>query len=341
MIVWGGEIGNINAPQMTDDGAAYDPARRTWRALAPSPLPARAGAITVWTGSEVLIWGGSTVEGPLGTQPVSGAVPPAAYNPRTDTWRKFPAGPLAGASNATGAWTGSELMIFGRPPPRPPGRSPRSRGAGGEMVGAAFSPCTNRWRRIASAPIEPRGAVTPVWTGSEVLVWGGNADNNVPIVDGAAYNPDRDTWRRLPPVSVRGYYAPNAVWTGTEMLVWGWSNLVEDRSAQNETVAYNPETNTWRSLPRAPLLPPRDQDGGTLGELVAWTGESLLAWSGGLDAEGPLVLQFDPLSQRWTRLPRAPAAFPYSPAVVWTGHELIVLGVGPGLRALALGFAAR
>jgi hypothetical protein len=323
MIVWGGEIGNINTPQLTNDGAAYDPARRTWRTLAPSPLTARAGAVTAWTGSEVLIWGGSTVGAP-GTQPVGGATPPGAYNPAADTWREIPSGPLGGMSDAAGAWTGRELVIWG--------------GAGS---GAAFDPCTDRWRRIAPAPIEPRGSVTPVWTGSEVLIWGGNTDTNAPAVDGAAYDPDRGTWRQLPPVSVRGYYAPKPVWTGTEMLVWGWSNLALDRAAENETVAYNPETNTWRSLPAAPLVPPPDQHEGTLGERVAWTGDSLLAWSGTLDAEGPLVLQFDPLTQQWARLLRAPTALSYTPEVVWTGHELIVLGVGPNLTALSLTFVAR
>jgi hypothetical protein len=341
MIVWGGEIGDINAPRLTADGAAYDPATRTWRELSASPLTPRAHTVTAWTGSEVLIWGGSTFEGARGAQPVGGATPPGAYDPASDTWRELPPGPLDGVADVAGAWTGSELMILGRSPPRPPGRSPRSLGPGGEMVGAAFSPCTNRWRRIASAPIEPRGAVTPVWTGSELLVWGGNGRGNFPMSDGAAYDSEQDSWRLLPPVSVRGYYAPKPVWTGTEMLVWGWSNLALDRAAENETVAYNPRADEWRSLPAAPLVPPPDQFEGTLGELTAWTGESLLAWSATLDAEGPLVLKFDPLSEQWTRLSPAPASFPYSPDAVWTGHELVVLGVGPDLAPLALRFAER
>lgn len=37
---------------------SYDPATDAWAALPRSPLRARVDALTVWTGSEMLIWGG-------------------------------------------------------------------------------------------------------------------------------------------------------------------------------------------------------------------------------------------------------------------------------------------
>ncbi|MGH9015366.1 MAG: hypothetical protein ACRDZ1_15730 [Acidimicrobiia bacterium] len=283
--------------------------------------------MTVWTGKEMLIWGGVEVRGPPGTQPSAGATPPGAYEPASDTWRTLPAGPLDVVAGAVGGWTGRELVIWG--------------GVDGDQRGAAFEPCSNRWRSTAPAPIEPRDMVASVWTGRELLFWGGNTRTNFPLSDGAAYDPARDTWRVLPPVSVRGYYAPEPVWTGAEMLVWGWSNLALDRAAENETVAYNAATTQWRTVPRAPLVPPVDQYEGTLGGRVAWTGESLLAWSGTLDAEGPLVLELDPRTDQWKRLPLPPAASPLAPEIVWTGYELIVLGAGPDHSALAMRLSAR
>jgi hypothetical protein len=39
-------------------GAAYDPARRRWRALPPAPLAGRDRHAAVWTGDAMLVWGG-------------------------------------------------------------------------------------------------------------------------------------------------------------------------------------------------------------------------------------------------------------------------------------------
>ncbi len=65
LIVWGGSAYE-RAPlpdsgellTFRDDGAAYDPAAGTWRAVAPAPVPARSGHTAVWTGTEVIVWGG-------------------------------------------------------------------------------------------------------------------------------------------------------------------------------------------------------------------------------------------------------------------------------------------
>ena len=68
-----------------------------------------------------------------------------------------------------------------------------------------------------------------VWTGSEMIIWGGSYETNLsslcnnPIFNnGACYNPITDQWR---PLSTNGAPPPSrqavAVWTGTEMIVWG------------------------------------------------------------------------------------------------------------------------
>ena len=46
-------------------GSAYNPATDTWRTLAPSPLTPRRHPVVVWTGEEMVVWGGDPL--PLGS----------------------------------------------------------------------------------------------------------------------------------------------------------------------------------------------------------------------------------------------------------------------------------
>src|SRR5438067_7410575 len=73
---------------------------------------------------------------------------------------------------------------------------------------------------LTNAPAA-RSAHTAVWTGSEMIVWGGS--NGTPLNTGGRYNPSTDTWT---PTSIGvntpvGRYSHTAVWTGSEMIVWG------------------------------------------------------------------------------------------------------------------------
>jgi hypothetical protein len=68
-----------------------------------------------------------------------------------------------------------------------------------------------------------RGCFTrQVWTGSEMIVWGGADDFLQPFNTGGRYDPGTDSWTAT---STTG--APDArllhtaVWTGSEMIVWG------------------------------------------------------------------------------------------------------------------------
>ncbi|HKY49018.1 MAG TPA: hypothetical protein VJQ79_13660, partial [Acidimicrobiia bacterium] len=113
-----------------------------------------------------------------------------------------------------------------------------------------------------------------VWTGSEMIVWGGEADEIASTLfsDGAAYDPAKDTWRLLShsPLSGRRYHS--AVWTGDEMLIVGGVG-------EGDGAAYHPDTDSWRpiAVPPVPLAPPAGTD--TVG-LVSflWTGDQLIIW---------------------------------------------------------------
>ena len=75
----------------------------------------------------------------------------------------------------------------------------------------------------AAAPAA-RSDHTAVWTGSEMLVWGGNGSvgSSGLLNDGGRYYPTDDTWTAIPTNRApAGRYLHTVVWTGTEMIVWG------------------------------------------------------------------------------------------------------------------------
>jgi hypothetical protein len=76
-----------------------------------------------------------------------------------------------------------------------------------------------------------------VWTGSEMIVWGGY-DGLQPLRTGARYNPSTDTWTTISTIGVpTERYYHTAVWTGSEMIVWGGLTAV---SYANSGGRYNP-----------------------------------------------------------------------------------------------------
>ena len=87
-------------------------------------------------------------------------------------------------------------------------------------------------------PLAERKAADVMWTGEEMIVWGGKTmlEGGPTLVDGAAFDPKSDTWRLLAPFPLSGPKATRAVWGEGEMLV-----------VNSESVfAYRPESDTWR-----------------------------------------------------------------------------------------------
>src|ERR1700722_12956712 len=97
---------------------------------------------------------------------------------------------------------------------------------GGQSVPAssgltAATIADGRWTTIAPFPLEVRSQDAVVWTGSQLIVWGGEIAPKVVVGDGAAYAPDTNAWRVLPPAPISGRVMAAAVWTGQEMIIWG------------------------------------------------------------------------------------------------------------------------
>src|SRR5947208_15433879 len=90
--------------------------------------------------------------------------------------------------------------------------------------------------------------ITPaVWTGTEMIVWGGSDDANH-LNTGGRYNPANDSWMATSTTNApdaRRFHT--AVWTGSEMIVWGgwgWNGLF------NTGGNYNPITYSWARTTR-------------------------------------------------------------------------------------------
>jgi hypothetical protein len=172
LVVAGGESGTENqTPALLSDAAAYNPATRTWRKLPPMPVPT-AGATAVWDGTEVLFIAGTT---PAQAPSASGQ----AYNPATNTWRQLPAMPFSRA-NFAAVWTGSQVLIWG-------GVTGSSPASPVPPHGEAYDPATNQWTAL-QAPLAGRAFPTAVWTGSQMIVWGGDTTSQN-YTNGAAYTP--------------------------------------------------------------------------------------------------------------------------------------------------------
>lgn len=148
---------------------------------------------------------------------------------------------------------------------------------------------------LAPSPLAPRTNHSVVWTGQEMVVFGGQATDDPPsevFDDGAAYDPATDSWRPLAGLEGEGISKHVAVWTGTRMLVVGG---VGDETS---TRAYDPEANRWSRLADVPFPVRTDFSG------WAWVGSELAVWT---PREG--FATFDPTANAWTMRPAPPIDF--------------------------------
>ena len=94
--------------------------------------------------------------------------------------------------------------------------------------------------------------------------------------------------------------------------------------------AYEPKARTWRAL-ASPAIEFARQTEGTGGERAVWAGDSLVAWTGDVDARGLRALRFDVRRNQWDELP-APSVLPaYTPNLLFTGTSVIAFQPGGSL----------
>jgi N-acetylneuraminic acid mutarotase len=174
-------VGGTNYGTDFADGAAYNPTTRTWRMLPKLPVTLRDGTLT-WTGTEVLAVGGMRYEAAQAKDSAAAW----AYNPSANTWRRLADMPVPRYQHLA-AWAGNQLLVWG-------GRTTSTTGAtpGAPPNGVAYDPATDRWSSMPAAPLKARVDAISAWTGTELLIWGGQGiAAETSVGDGAAFRPMR------------------------------------------------------------------------------------------------------------------------------------------------------
>ena len=356
MIIWGGtEVGSSKF----NSGSRYDPATDTWRTTSGvNAPPPRKQHTAVWTGAEMIVWGGCGIGDEHSCQINTGG----RYDPVTDTWQSTAtAGAPTARINHTAVWTGSVMVIWGGCRFSNDVCSASVLGNGG----GRYDPASNSWQptTTAGAP-QARQDHTAVWSGTEMIVWGG-AGTTV-YANGSRYDPVADAWTptaAVPPLLAR--YDHTAVWSGNQMIVWGGTN---GSSYFDDGARYFPAQNRWRAVagparrvpaPRTPRCGPAPRwscgaaapdsyvqrrptpEGGTTppptpGPAPAPTGAPtarsghVAVWSGSqmiVWGSGRTGGRYDPATDTWTptNADEAPSAREWHTAT-WTGAEMVVWG---------------
>lgn len=268
MIAWGG----TNGSQVLNTGKRYNPTTDTWTSMSSINAPEKYDHTAIWTGNEMIVCGGISSLTPFAFSNGN-----SRYNPILDVWTSLSStnapGPTVyhsaiwtgqemivhgGINNNTtkkydpisdtwtnlafsggvrflhrAIWTGSKMMIWG-------GTNSTASPIIGLNTGHIYDLASNTWTSITltNAP-SPRVIHSAVWTGEEMIIWGG-MNNDIVMNTGARYNPTIDTWITTTLVnapSPRGSHS--SIWTGTEQIIWGGGDNIINF---NDGTKYNPIT---------------------------------------------------------------------------------------------------
>jgi N-acetylneuraminic acid mutarotase len=218
-------------------GGLYDLGADTWSAVTAGPVGQRIYSEAHVAGTRILLWGGLAASS---AHQQTGFL----YDPANDQWAPMSTvGAPAARSWASSVWTGEKLIVWG--------------GCNGSMPpcpnffgdGAIYDLALDTWTPMSAAGApSPREAHSAVWTGTEMIVFGGATtmlDGN-PVNTGAIYTPATDTWR---PITTTGAPGPRcdhaAVWLGTQMLVWG------SNTGMSDGYLYDPVADQWSKISSA------------------------------------------------------------------------------------------
>jgi N-acetylneuraminic acid mutarotase len=259
----------------------------TWAATA-APPEARQLHTAVWTGSEMIIWGGQSNGGLLDSG--------GRYTPATDIWIfTNSSGAPTGRSGHTAVWTGTEMIVWG---------GADQNGPFPVDTGGKYNPGADSWTPTSTtnAP-EGRSGHTALWSGTQMIVWGGsNLFND--LNTGGRYDPDSDSWTATSTTNAPDpRQTHTAVWTGNVMIVWGGFDDFKFVDL-NTGGRYNPNTDSWMptTTTNAPDARSRHTAVSTDSEMIIWGGFNNESFQD-LNTGG----RYNPDTDTWTATnPKAP-----------------------------------
>ena len=314
MVIWGGLFAGGLVDADLRSGGRYDPATDTWEPTALAGAPsARSQHTAVWTGSRMIVWGGSASHNYTNTG--------GQYDPVGNTWSATSTiGAPSARDNHSVIWTDRLMVIWG------------GNGVNDLNTGGRYDPMTNTWTSTTTtgAPA-PRAGHSAVWTGSLMIVWSGINNST-----GGRYDPVADSWSPTSTLNApSGRRFHGAVWTGTRMLVWG-GNL--GLTHLNDGARYDPTNDSWSAMS------PVDAPARRTRHAALWTGSEMLVW-GGEDCTGACVFpgaggRYDPAGNVWTSMTTSQApSGRTSLGAAWTGSLMLIWGGGGGFMSGGMGYA--
>jgi hypothetical protein len=266
VVVWGGGACGSPDGAAFPGGARFDRATGTWSPISAVDAPApRLAPVAAWTGSEVLVWGGTD-----GGAAVAGG---ALYDDAKDTWRAMsPGGAPAPRFDAAWAFGAGTLFVLG-------GR------VSGTVTGDAYAydVAKDKWRTLtASGAPSPRTSAFAAWTGSGLVVFGGLDPQGAALGDGARWDAATETWAALPAgPTPRAAPARRTGWVGAGPLGVAIAGGWDGAALLSDVHLLSPEGDAWTSAGAVPSGAAHEWGVGV------WTGAELVLW-GGL-AGGALV----------------------------------------------------
>ena len=345
----------ISRPRPAAMGVTVDQlAGYRWRALPPTPIPPRDGAVAVWTGHQVIVWGG--------TRDDQDRSDGAAYDPVTRRWTTLPRSPVAG-TDAQAVWTGRSIVVWAF-----------------DRGGASYDPAEGTWTRLPGVR-DAGPAALVAWRGRAVLLHGAQY---AAVVHADAYDAATNRWQHLPELRLAAHHElgqVEATVAGVDLYVWAeWEHTVRSGSGSDVisgidpfrfdgawrgsnlrpesgsgasgaaalgTSLFFPEQAPWCGCMGGPArltltgtvvdlrTGDRRRTPPTHGGQYAPTGRAVLALNtsrtGGGLRPGDLEA-WEPGRPRWVRLPAAPLNGGEEAAVLWAGSRLFVWGSQGGLE---------
>lgn len=334
LVVWGGIVDDHAGGRPIGDGAAFNPTSNQWRRLASAAnLEPRWNAVTLWTGTEVLVIGGAAGE--------TGPARDGAYDPTADRWRVLPPRPSGLTGTLSGVWDGQEALVMSA-----------------NRQAAAYNPVANQWRALPPLPELPTyevAQIAPVWAGTRLLVWAewswvvsrGNETTGNSGIDLWSLDPSFGAWTKLGDGAAGPSGVSTGIWTGDEVLLPaapGWRGAASGPGYAlgdgPPGYRFNPSTSAYRPMTHGPV-DDTSRD-------AVWTGGALVRTTTGSISPRPpqgtpttvpppgqpsptIAAAWDAATDAWTMLPQAPPSGG-DLQVIWTGREILSYGPDASFR---------
>jgi len=218
-------------------GAKYNPATDTWTIMSIVNAPtARKYNKALWTGTEMIVWGGRNGDSLQHYMSTGGR-----YDPLTDTWAAIPVpNSFQGREDFTMTLAGNDIIIWGGKANEPKSRlivdpcnSPATITISYDSIrnfndGRVYSLTNNNWTAMSltNAPMA-RHHATAVWADYQLIIAGGTNTGQVNFYCGTCVNPPIP----FPTACIKQNIADSILKTAA---------------------SYDPVLNVWTTIPNSP-----------------------------------------------------------------------------------------